>query len=154
MKCRPAQHCAVAAGFAQAGQFPHEFLQTGFGKRVFSQLFGHVVHLAPDRGVRIGQVGVAAPGVDDTQAVPGRAEVELDRLDPQFSAAEVNADKPADGGRHLVHKPRGLAEIFVFRILARRAISVAGTRPPLYRRLRTVPTSTENAAEEDRPAPP
>ena len=109
----------VAAGFAQLGDTGIEVLLVDLGQDLLAELGGNGLDLAGNGGILVGQVRMVGAGVDDAQGMAGGGEVEAQGTDHGvFLVEEVDVHEIAHGGGHLVHEAAGLAEEYIFGILA------------------------------------
>ena len=109
----------VRAALPKGGDGGVEFRLRHLGQDLLAKVGADLLQFPGDGSIFVGQVGVAGLAVDDAQSVTAGAEIEVYRLDHGVVfVTEVNGHQVAYSRGGLVHKPTGLAEEHILRVLA------------------------------------
>ena len=88
----------VAGRLADIGNCLEEFLLVHLAQDLFAEICGDGFHLTADGCIVIGQVGMAALGVTDTQCIPLSRKVKVHLIDDGIGGVlEINGDGAAHG---------------------------------------------------------
>ena len=109
----------VPGGRTKLRERRKEVLLGDLPEGLFAEIAADRPELIGDGGVFGGEILVPRPGIEDAEGIASGVKIQRKLRDlGGVDIGEINGDDPAHRGGQLVHQPAGLAEVFIFGVLA------------------------------------